>query len=231
MHKWDSRQRKGTAKKPKLFGEASALLPWLGLNSRQEAVRASVTHRGRQWQPDVPRQVEQPGPGPQGAQQAWPPTTLNTQDDGTGPRCSTNNSPIRETWIQILCVYAEFTVTCGQDLDQPLVHVGWHRYFRPQISQQLGWWQRASPRTQHWNSSRQLQLQPFHFLKYSLTAVPIHKADVAAFQQENYDLNPWISILPDQVNSEVHWFHFFSFLNKILAVHTCGNKSSPNQTN
>lgn len=112
-----------------------------------------------------------------------------------------------------------------------LVHVGWHKGISDHRlpnswvggSQQL----QASSRTQQRNSSRQLQLQPFHFLKYSLTAVLIHKADATAFQQENYDLNPWISILPDQVNSEIHWFHFFSFLNKILAVHTCGNKSSP----
>lgn len=142
MHKWDSRQRKGTAKKPKLFGEASAVLPWLGLNSMQEAVRASVTHIGRQGQPDVPRQAEQPGPGPQGARQARPPTTLNTQDNGMGPRCSTKNSPVRETWIQILLAYAEFTVTCGQDLDQSTCPCRvTQRHFRPQTSQQLGWWQ------------------------------------------------------------------------------------------
>lgn len=166
---------------------------------------------------------------------AWPRTTLYTQDNATGPRCSTNNSaPIREAWIQISLVHAQLTVACDQDRDHPACpHRVTQRHFRPQASQSVGGSQqlRVSPRTLQQNSSRQLQLLPFHFLKYSLTAVPIHKADAAAFQQENYDLNPWISILPYQVNSEVHWFHFFPFLNKILAVHTCGGKSSANQTN
>lgn len=50
------------------------------------------------------------------------------------------------------------------------------------------------------------------FLKYFLTAVPTDNADVAAFQEENDGLIPWVSILPYQVHSEVHRFLIFFFL-------------------
>lgn len=152
------------SKNPKLFGEASASSPWQGLNSMQEAVRASVTPRGRQGQPDARRQAEL---GKHGHAPHF------TQDDATGTRCSTRNlHPSEKPGFRFYLYMHSLKLHMAKmgSTHSPLTHAGWHRGISDhRLPNGLV------------AANTQLQLQPFYFLKFSLTAGPIHKAECSSF--------------------------------------------------
>lgn len=120
------------SKNPKLFGEAWASLPCLGLNSMQEAVRASVTHRGRQMTPGRQSRVLAHSRAQHGL------TPHLTQDDATGPRGRTNNSHPSGEHGFIFYLYMHSSQSRQGSPTHPYRVT--QRHFRPQASFPKGWW-------------------------------------------------------------------------------------------